>query len=112
MKTIIHDKKVDKSSRTPIRNASNFGALLQNGRGLRPYDLAAQQGQHACAEYLLTYETLCDLAADFCSLEAEAARLQTENTSYKDNFRSVPTLSFSAVAGSKLELDQVFANVL
>ena len=63
--------------------------LPQNACGLKPYDVAAQTGHHACAEYLLTFETLSDLAGDFCSLEAEAARLSRHNADYKDNFRSV-----------------------
>ena len=56
---------------------------------LKPFELAVHHGHGACAEYLLTYEALGDLAVDFTSLEAEAGRLQHENADYKNNFRSV-----------------------
>ena len=55
---------------------------------LKPFELALHHGHGACAEYLLTYEALGDLAVDFTSLEAEAGRLQHENADYKNNFRS------------------------
>ncbi|KAF0289830.1 Synphilin-1 [Amphibalanus amphitrite] len=98
-----HLDGVDRRRDTALHLAAGAGntlicrALLDRGAavtarnacGLKPYDVAAQTGHHACAEYLLTFETLADLAGDFCSLEAEAARLSRDNADYKDNFREV-----------------------
>ncbi|XP_043201602.1 treacle protein-like, partial [Amphibalanus amphitrite] len=98
-----HLEGVDRRRDTALHLAAGAGntlvcrALLDRGAavtarnacGLKPYDVAAQTGHHACAEYLLTFETLADLAGDFCSLEVEAARLSRDNADYKDNFREV-----------------------
>ncbi|XP_043201330.1 uncharacterized protein LOC122370120 isoform X2 [Amphibalanus amphitrite] len=72
------------------RNAS---VTARNDMSLKPFELAVHHGHSACAEYLLTYEALGDLAVDFTSLEAEAGRLQHENADYKNNFREVLSVS-------------------
>ncbi|XP_065302064.1 uncharacterized protein [Dermacentor albipictus] len=66
---------------------------VQNEQGLRPYGVALQNSQEACADYLLTVEVCLGLSADQVLLEGHFQSLQAENTEVKNGFKELLVLT-------------------